>query len=75
MIVTKLVQNNLGPAITVKVNRHDFELSHPGCLGLSQYFYGLVQGRHNSSVLAVELRLSCTNTSILSGKYKYNDRH
>ena len=28
------------------------------------YFDGLVQERRNSSVLAMELRLSCTNPSI-----------
>ena len=29
-----------------------------------QYIDGLVQERHNSSALAMELRLSCTNPSI-----------
>ena len=28
------------------------------------YIYGLVEERHNSSALAMELRLSCTNLSI-----------
>ena len=34
----------------------------------SDYIYGVVQERHNSSALAVELRLSCTNPSIYAAK-------
>ena len=36
----------------------------PCCDGTVQIFDGLVQERCNSSVLAMELRLSCTNLSI-----------
>ena len=32
-------------------------------------YHGLVQERRNSSVLAMELRLSCTNTSIYKGNH------
>ena len=35
-----------------------------GMYSATSYFHGLVQERRNSSALAMELRLSCINTSI-----------
>ena len=48
-------------AVTILTLRHDnFELP-------DQQIYGLVQERHNSSALAMELHLSCTNPSKYQG--------
>ena len=41
-------------------------LRKPSILWLTMYFNGLVQERHNSRALAMELCLSCTKPSILS---------
>ena len=42
-----------------------FVYTMKGSWNKGDYFDGFVQERHNSSVLAIELRLSCTNPSIL----------
>ena len=40
-----------------------------------KYYDGLVQVRHNSSALAMELCLSCTNPSTCSDKKTWNQEH
>ena len=48
---------------------HKISRSKQGQCNSKQYIDGLVQERRNSSVLAMELRLSCTNPSISANEY------
>ena len=49
------------------VTRHIWQTYEQCYVSFIDHIYGLVQERHNSSVLAMELRLSCTNPLIFVG--------
>ena len=64
--VSMVVADGLAPIWCLDIGNHHDDV---GCL---EYINGLVQERRNSSANALELRLSCTNLSILC-MFKINE--